>query len=662
MVASAFRARSWFRQRWRIVLVVGLLMGLASGLAMGLVAGTRRTASAPDRYTSWAGGDPDLEVVQLRGAPLTDEVSSIPGVARVAGLSFVTSFLRGPDGKRVLEPNPFAGDDRVGGARVVEGRFTEPGAPNEFTVNPAMSDLLRRRFHSRVGDEFDVESFDTTQLETNRVFSSGEPPAVPPFTARWVGVVETPADFEEGTPALYYSKDLLSAHPTVGVVQTFLQVDLMNDANANAVLSAIHLLPGGQGAFPTGARIVSVESRRAVRFQATSLWIVTIIALLGAAIVVVQLVGRSVRQPEAETRTLVALGARSRELAIERVIRALACTVVAVPVAVLLARWVAGPFPLGALRAFEPRPGPHLDWSVVGLGIVVMTILAVGGGVIAARRVEHSQRLRGRLTRRVTVTRGGVPLAVGAHFARVGPSGARRSVASLAAGVVAMAGLVGAGIVGLSLDTVVNTPTHWGVNYDRLFGNPYIEADTDIVTPVIHEPGVAKLSAVHVGSLTVDGHETPTLAVDAVKGRLYPTTLEGQAPVRAGEIGLGDEVARRLHVGIGDHVSVVGATGSKRSLASSASSSHRTPRVAAPRSRSTRTGRSTPPRRATSCSHDSLRTLREHWSSASPTRTFRPPMRCPFPRACGRYDGCFPLRSFSRSCWVCFCSWAAHSC
>ena len=169
------------------------------------------------------------------------------------------------------------------------------------------------------------------------------------------------------------------------------------------------------------------------------------------------------------------------------------------------------------------------------------------------------------MVRQVPVTRGGMPLAVGAHFARVGPSGARRSAVALAAGVIGMAGFVGAGIVALSLDTIVNTPTRWGVNYDQLFGNPYVEADTDIVTPVIHEPGVAKLSAVHIGSLTIDGHETPTLAVDVVKGDLYPTTLEGRPPTRTDEIGLGEEVARRLHVGIGDQVSVVGATGSKRS-------------------------------------------------------------------------------------------------
>ena len=130
--------------------------------------------------------------------------------------------------------------------------------------------------------------------------------AVPVFTARWVGVVESPTDFEEGAPTLYYSKSFLSGHPTVGVVQTIMQIDLRKGADLTAVLRAVQSLPGGEGAFATNARIVSAESRRAVRFQATALWIVTVIVLLGAAILVIQLIARSVRQSEDEKRTLVA--------------------------------------------------------------------------------------------------------------------------------------------------------------------------------------------------------------------------------------------------------------------------------------------------------------------------------------------------------------------
>src|SRR5439155_3139397 len=124
--------------------VTTLLISVVAGLAMGLVAGTRRTASAPDRYTSWAGGDPDLEIVQQGGDPLIEKVAALPGVKRVGGITFVTSFLRGPDGSIVFRPNPFAGSDRIGGARVVEGRHTNPEQPDEFTVNPATAQILRR--------------------------------------------------------------------------------------------------------------------------------------------------------------------------------------------------------------------------------------------------------------------------------------------------------------------------------------------------------------------------------------------------------------------------------------------------------------------------------------------------------------------------------------
>ena len=213
-----------------------------------------------------------------------------------------------------------------------------------------------------------------------------------------------------------------------------------------------------------------------------------------------------------------------------------------------------------------------------------------------------------------------------------------------------MAGLVGAGITALSLDTIVNTPARWGVNYDQLFGNPFVEADTDIVTPVLGEPGVAKLSAVHLGSLTIDGRDTPTLAVDAVKGDLYPTTLSGRPPTHTDEIGLGEEVARRLHVGIGDQVSVVGATGSGGRACRRHRGYSRLGGWGGVGHVRYLPATSTRPRPGMSCSHGSHRTPRQRWSIASPARTSHPRMRCRYPRACRRCGGCFRPRWLSRSC------------
>jgi ABC-type lipoprotein release transport system permease subunit len=157
-----------------------------------------------------------------------------------------------------------------------------------------------------------------------------------------------------------------------------------------------------------------------------------------------------------------------------------------------------------------------------------------------------------------------MPFAVGAHFARVGPSGRRRSLASLLAGIIGTTALVGAVVVGLSVDDMVHTSTRWGVNYDNLFGNPYVETDTDIAAPVAQTPGVTQLTAAHIGSLTVNGAETSTLAIEPVKGALLPEVLQGRAPRRGAEIGLGAEVADRLGVGVGDRVTLAGATGTRR--------------------------------------------------------------------------------------------------
>ncbi len=69
-----------------------------------------------------------------------------------------------------------------------------------------------------------------------------------------------------------------------------------------------------------------------------------------------------------------------------------------------------------------------------------------------------------------------------------------------------------------------------------------------------------------IGSLNIDGEDTALFAFDAVRGGLVPTALEGRAPSGSDEIGLGAEVARHLHVGIGDEVAAVGPTGESRSF------------------------------------------------------------------------------------------------
>src|SRR5690349_12148422 len=124
MSALVLRVRGWVGRQWRRLVVTAAVVGIVGGLALGVAAGTRRTASAPDRYTRHAGGDPDLLLTQLGGAPLDRAVAALPAVRSAQSLIFVPSFPLSPlDGRTLVdEPNSFAGDDSALGRRIVEGR------------------------------------------------------------------------------------------------------------------------------------------------------------------------------------------------------------------------------------------------------------------------------------------------------------------------------------------------------------------------------------------------------------------------------------------------------------------------------------------------------------------------------------------------------------
>ncbi|MEO8697742.1 MAG: FtsX-like permease family protein [Acidimicrobiales bacterium] len=551
------------------MLITALLIGIASGLAIGLAAGARRTHSAPDRYTAKYGGDPDIVVQQQSGAPLTAEVTKIPGVADTRPIVFVTSFLVAPDdGSPVIEPNPFAGDERAFGARIVEGRFVDPAAPDEFTVNRSFANLLSRRFGTRVGDQFEVTSFDQDQVVAN-AFDSGEPPRVPLFEATLVGITESPTDFDDPSPVMIFSQSFLSAHPTVGVVQSLIAVYLDPGVDPNTVMGVVHGLPNGGDAFAVPTRIVSDDARRAVRFQVTSLWLVTAIAAIAAAIVVSQVVARTLRVDESERTSLVAIGWRAHHLAAERAIEGAVAALIAAPTAALLAFALTSRFPLGVLRSLEPDSGPRMDWIVTLVGLATTLTIVVIGAALTGRhreRAVESDANTGRVAGAIASAGLGMALTTGARLVTTGPRGGRRSVFSLAVGAIGLAGLVASGVVGLSLTHLVDQRDRWGENYDQLFGNPFVPTENDIVTPVIDNPDIVGLAAANIGSLTINGHDTATLAYETVKGAQRPTALEGRAPTALDEIGLGAEVARRLGVHLGDHVEAAGPAGETRDL------------------------------------------------------------------------------------------------
>ncbi len=561
MLAIWMRVRIWARRNLLRVAVAGAIIGVLGGGAIGIVAGTVRTASAPTRYTSAFGGDPDLTITQQSGQSLRNQVAQLPGVESLQSFVFVTAFLVAPtDGSLIFDPNPFAGDAEAVGSRVVDGRFPDPTNPDEFVVNGQFWDSLRQNYGTNLGDVFSVRSYSQSQVDAN--FDSAADPTGPTFSATLVGVTESPSEFDEPSQQLVFSPAFLDVHSDVGVVQSLIAVHLRGDVDPASIMDSVRTLDGGADAYAVPTRIVSSSARRAVAFQTNSLWFVSALTILAAAGVIAQVVARTLRIDESERQSMLALGWRNSDLAAERSLEGLIAAVVAAPVAGAVAYAITGFFPIGLLGLFEPDPGVRMDWLVVLAGIAAITTLVVVTAVVVghSRPRRYVAKSPTGLATLLATSGAAVPLTVGSRFATSGVRG-RSSWLSLCAGGLLVAGVVGSAVVGMSLNDIVNHPPRWGVDYQSLFGNPYIYAQDDIIGPIADSPDVEAVTGANIGSVTINGSDTATVGFDQVKGAIAPVVIAGRLPLLDGEIGIGAEVQRRIGVGIGDTVEVAGASG-----------------------------------------------------------------------------------------------------
>lgn len=549
------RVRVWARRLGITAAVAAALTGLVAGAVMGLAAGTRRTASAPDRYTEASGGDYDLVLNQFAGDPLLEDVRALPGVREAVGFTFVTAFPVLADGTLFDEPNPFAGDDQAGGARLLSGRFTDPTAPDEFTANRSLAD----RLGAQPGDRFPIRAFDQPQAEGNDFDRPNG--ATIAFEATLVGVTENPAEFDDPSMTMIFSAAFLDAHPDVGKIATLIGVRVDPSTTPDEVLEASRALPGAEGLFSTPARIVSDGTRRAIGVQAAALWIVTAIASVAGLVVIAQVARRTIGPSEAERSTLRALGAPSMSFRTEAVVEAALLTLGAAVVAAVVCLMVSAQFPLGVLGLLEPDRGMRIDWLVLGVGVVATLLATVIVGIATMSTASTAPRRSHRSPTATTTVGGGrslsLPLSLGARLGRA---------RALALGGAAIAGVVGSVVVGVSLLDATDTPRRWGANYEVMFGNPFVSAPRDLVSPVRDNPNIEALTAATTASLTIDGIDTPVFATEYVRGEAGPVVLSGRAPAQDDEIGLGRELARTLGAGPGATLSATADDGTVHEL------------------------------------------------------------------------------------------------
>ena len=113
-----------------------------------------------------------------------------PGVAAIALLHAYSLTAVAYPNLSIAAPDDAAMGDLVDRARLVDGRFADPSAPDEITIGEAIAAQL----HLRIGSHLDTQSY--TQAQITVGFSGGRvgTPAGPRVRLRVVGIVRRPLD------------------------------------------------------------------------------------------------------------------------------------------------------------------------------------------------------------------------------------------------------------------------------------------------------------------------------------------------------------------------------------------------------------------------------------------------------------------------------------
>jgi hypothetical protein len=304
---------------------------------------------------------------------------------------------------------------------------------------------------------------------------------------------------------------------------------------------------------------------RAAKPEAIALGVFGAIAALAALVVAVQSISRQLRASDEELDVLRALGASPVNTVSDGLSGVVAAIVVG-SVAACAVAVVASPLaPLGPVRPVYPSRGFAADWTVLGVGsLVLIGSLGAATVVLAYRAAPHRAARRSELRRRPnsSLARGAarsglsVPGLMGVRFAFELGRG-RRAVpvrATLTSTALAVMLVVATLTFGSSLHTLVSRPALYGWNWTYAL-NSINDVPPQALALLGSDPNVAAWAGEQNLNIDIDGQNVPVLLGDT-HPMLSPPLLSGHAVDAKDEIVLGASTLAQLHKHIGDTVTV----------------------------------------------------------------------------------------------------------
>jgi cell division protein FtsX len=551
--------RAWSRVRrhvWATVAVAGAVAIVAAAVLV-VVAGARRTATAPDRYTASVGGNVDALVEQRSGQPVTDRIAALPGVRQVGAYTFVFGGLESAQHKVPDNLITFAGV-RPLTSHVVAGRDPNPNDPHEFVSDR----LFAKATGAHVGDHFTFRSISRAQIASGQGF--GVEPKGAAFEATLVGVIASPDEISSDGSVAIFPKALL--REDVGFVATIMQVRLRAGLAASAFRRELDTLPDHAALSLEPGVVISNDIRNAVDAQATGLWLLAAVLAVAALVALGQLLTRHVQRADHERTALLSVGFTRRQRQIESLLVAAVPALAGIVIGAALAIAPSRAFPTGFARALEPHPGASADLVALAggavllvLGVLVWVTVAVGYEERAHARPHTARRARGLL--------GGVPVtaaSIGARFALTHGDRRRPAYGTITALAAIVALVAGSATFAASLDRLVTDGARFGQNYTLALGDDGSNhTPAQLRAAFASDPDVERAMILSEGSGRVVGSTVNIGLVrfETVKGHLAPRLLSGRLPGASDEIMLGRLSADSLHRHIGDELRLRGAKG-----------------------------------------------------------------------------------------------------
>jgi putative ABC transport system permease protein len=539
---------------------LALAVALAGAVALTLVAGTLRTSSAPDRYTTFWGSDQDLTVEQASGPPRVDELAGLHSVRRAEMATFVFAALltRGDEG---LDSFVFAGDPGGIGARIVAGRAADEHRPGEFVATRKLVETAGLH----LGDQLRLVTI--TQATSDALGFDAPDPDGPAVTARLVGVIASPGEVEgAAAPLAVFPRSLLSVGD-VGIAASEGGLILAPGATLHDVRAELDRLPDAEAFGLQTTQVVPSDVRDAVNTQVRGLAILALIVGFTVLSVLGQLLSRQFRLEASERRILRSLGYSPAQLVQEQAVRTAIPVGIGAAAAGTLAWLASGSFPVGFSRHVEPHPGRHLDLVAHAAGaviLVVAVVLWVGVSQLLDARVR-APRDRPGLVDRLVPSLPSVPATTALRFAFT-PAGPIRTGRTSLVGLTAVfCVLFGALAFGANLEHLVDDPSTYALTFDVYLGQGGNDIGAAVEGGLEGNPDIGALTLFGTSTLVAGSRTLDVVGMRVVKGRRVPELLAGRLPAAVDEIALGPVAARHLGVGVGDRLSGRAAAG-RRSL------------------------------------------------------------------------------------------------